>query len=108
MSRWRKIFLTAVLVLVVLIVALYAFLSLYDFNKFKPMIANAVKDATGRELTIAGDIDFELGIRPILTVEEISFQNALWSSTPDLAKIKRMEVQVAVYRCSSANLILPT
>jgi len=93
---WKKILISAFLLIVVLIVALYAFLALYDFNKFKPMIAKAVKDATGRELTITGNIEFELGIRPTLVVEDVSFQNASWSSTPDLAQVKRLEVQIAV------------
>ncbi|CAB1057803.1 hypothetical protein D1BOALGB6SA_2558 [Olavius sp. associated proteobacterium Delta 1] len=96
MARWKKVLITAALLIVVLIVALYAFLSIYDFNKFKPMIAKAVRDATGRELTIAGNIDFELGIRPTLVVEDVSLQNASWSSTPNLARVKRLEVQVAV------------
>ncbi|MBT8363940.1 MAG: AsmA family protein, partial [Deltaproteobacteria bacterium] len=96
MTRWKKILIAAALMIFVLFVALYAFLSLYDFNKFKPMIAKAVKDATGRELTIAGNIEFELGIRPTLVVETVSFQNASWSSTPNLAQVKRLEVQIAV------------
>jgi uncharacterized protein involved in outer membrane biogenesis len=96
MARWKKILITVAMVIMVLITALYAFLSLYDFNKFKPMIAKAVKDAIGRELKIAGDIDFELGIRPTLVVEDVSFQNAAWSATPDLARVKRLEVQVAL------------
>ena len=96
MARWKKILITAALLIVVLIVALYAFLALYDFNKFKPMIAKAVKDATGRELTIAGNIEFDLGLRPTLVVEDASFANASWSATPDLARVKRLEVQVAI------------
>ncbi|MBW2428322.1 MAG: AsmA family protein, partial [Deltaproteobacteria bacterium] len=96
MTRWKKILIAAALLIFVLFVALYAFLSLYDFNKFKPMIAKVVKYASGRELTIAGNIEFELGVMPTLIVEDVSFQNASWSSTPDLAKVKRVEVQVAV------------
>jgi uncharacterized protein involved in outer membrane biogenesis len=94
--RWKKIFITAALLIVVLIVGLYAFLMAFDFNKLKPMIAQAVKDATGRELTIAGNIEFEIGIRPTLIAEDVSFQNASWSSTPDLARVKKLEVQIAV------------
>ena len=94
--RWKKIFITAALLIIFLIVGLYAFLSLYDFNKFKPTIAEAVRNATGRELSIAGDIKFGLGFRPTLIVEEVRFQNASWSSTPDLAQVKRIEVQIAV------------
>jgi hypothetical protein len=93
--RWKKIFITAALLIVVLIVGLYAFLVLYDFNRLKPMIARAVKDAIGRELVIAGNIEFEIGIRPTLIVEDVSFQNASWSSTPDLARVKKLEVQIA-------------
>jgi len=95
MSRWKKILTAAVLSIVVLIVAIYAFLSLYDFNKFKPMLARTVKNATGRELTIAGNIEFDLGIRPTLIVEDVSLQNASWSSSPQLANVKRMEIQIA-------------
>ena len=76
MSRWKKILIAAAMVVAVLMAAIYTFISFYDFNKFKPMIAKTVKNATGRELTIAGDIEFELGIRPTLIVEEVSFQNA--------------------------------
>jgi uncharacterized protein involved in outer membrane biogenesis len=95
MSRWKKILTAAVLSIVVLIVAIYAFLSLYDFNKFKPMLARTVKNATGRELTIAGNIEFDLGIRPTLIVEDVRLQNASWSSSPQLANVKRMEIQIA-------------
>ena len=94
--RWKKIFITTALLMVVLIAAVYAFLAIFDFNRFKPTIARAVKDATGRELTIAGNIEFELGIRPTLIVEDVSFQNASWSSTPDLAQVKQVEVQIAI------------
>jgi uncharacterized protein involved in outer membrane biogenesis len=95
--RWKKIVIAAALVFVVLIAALYAFVEFYDFNKFKPLITRAVREATGRELNIKGDIDIDFGIRPTLVVEEVSFQNATWSARPDLARIKRLEVQMAVW-----------
>jgi len=95
--RWKKIVIAAALVFVVLILALYAFVEFYDFNKFKPLIARAVKDATGRELKIKGDIQIDFGIRPTLVVEDVSFQNAAWSARPDLGRVKRLEVQMAVW-----------
>ncbi|MFC1577915.1 AsmA family protein [Thermodesulfobacteriota bacterium] len=94
--RWKKLFIAGTLVVVVLIAAVYVIVLTLDFNRFKPQIAQLVFDATGRELTIAGNIDFEIGIRPTLIVEDASFQNASWSSTPDLARVKRMEVQIAI------------
>ena len=80
--RFKKILIAAAVFIVVLIAGIYAFLAYYDFNRLKPMITQAVKDATGRELTIAGDIDVGLSFPPTLTAEDISFQNAPWSSKP--------------------------
>jgi uncharacterized protein involved in outer membrane biogenesis len=94
--RLKKVITAAALLIVFLIVAVYAFLAFYDLNKFKPMIARAVEDATGRELIIKGAIDIDLGIRPTLIVEDVSFQNAAWGSSPSLARVKRMQVQIAV------------
>ena len=101
--RWKKILFTASLLIIALIVGIYAFLALYDFSKLKPMIARTVKDATGRELTIAGGIDFDLGIRPTLVVEDVSFQNASWSTRPSLARAKRLEIQMAVWPLIMGN-----
>ncbi|MEE4262707.1 MAG: AsmA family protein [Desulfobacteraceae bacterium] len=84
------------LVAVVLIAMVYLILLNQDFNRYKPQIAKMVHDATGRELTIAGNIGFKIGIRPTLVVEDVSFQNASWSATADLAQVKRMEVQIAI------------
>jgi uncharacterized protein involved in outer membrane biogenesis len=95
--RWKKIVIVAALIFVVLIVALYVFVEFYDFNKFKPLIAGAVKNATGRELKIKGDVDIEIGFRPTIVVEDVSFQNATWSTRPELGRVKRLEVQMAVW-----------
>jgi len=92
----RRILIGTAVFVAVLIATIYAFLSFYDFNKFKPMIAQAVKDATGRELRIAGRIEIKWGITPTLIAENLSFQNAPWGSRSNLAKIKRLEIQIAV------------
>jgi uncharacterized protein involved in outer membrane biogenesis len=94
--RWKRILLIFALIIVVLIVAVYVILSRYDFNEFKPQIAQAVMEATGRELTMEGDIKIKLGFAPGLSIENVSFQNAPWGSRPELAKIKRFETQVAL------------
>ena len=82
--RWKSILFITALVVVALIAGVYAFLSLYDFNRFKPNIERALKEATGRELTIDGNIDFEFGITPTLVVEGVSLQNPSWASRPQL------------------------
>ena len=94
--RWKWILGIAVFLVVAVIVATYAILSSYDFNDLKPQIAQMIKDSTGRELSLGGDLELEIGLIPVLVIEDVSFQNVSWGSRPELAKIRRLEVQVAV------------
>jgi len=94
--RWKWIFGITVFLIVALIVGIFAILSSYDFNDLKPQIARMVKDTTGRELSLKGDLELEIGLNPTLVIEDVSFRNASWGSRPELAKIRRLEVQVAV------------
>jgi len=94
--RWKKILIALALVVLLLIAVVYAFLSFYDFTKFKPMIAQAVKEATGRELKIGGKINFKMGLIPAVLLENISFQNASWASRSEMVTVKRIEVQMAL------------
>ncbi len=80
--------------IVSLAVAVYVILSSYNYNGLKPEITRAVKDDTGRELTLGGDISLKIGFTPALVVKDVSFQNAPWGSQPNLAKIKRFEIKV--------------
>jgi len=94
--RWKWILGIFVVVIAALVVTAYIVISTYDFNELKPMVTDAVRDATGRELTLGGDIALEVGLTPSLVVEDVTFQNAPWGSRPDLARVKRLEVQVAL------------
>ena len=86
----------AAVLIIVLIGSAYTFLALYDFNNLKPMLAQVVKDATGRELTIGGDIDIKLGLTPTLLAGGLSFQNAPWGSRPALAEVEQIGVKIAL------------
>jgi uncharacterized protein involved in outer membrane biogenesis len=70
--------------------------SSYDYNKFKPMITGIAKKYTGRKLTIASDIKVKISLSPTLQVNNVSFQNAPWSSHPEMIRANRIEVQLAL------------
>jgi len=78
--RWEWVLAIVAGLMIALFVTVYVILSGYDFNRFKPQIAQTVRDATGRELTIGGDIRLQIGLTPALVVENVSFQNAPWGS----------------------------
>ncbi len=91
-----NILLTMVVILVLMLGAGYIGLSLYDWNKLKPRIANALEDATGREVTIRGDITLELDLSPAIAVNDISVQNAEWGSRPKMMTIPHAELEIGL------------
>ncbi|MCA0450963.1 MAG: AsmA family protein [Proteobacteria bacterium] len=92
--KWIVIGLVGLIVLAVGGVAV--FLSTLDVNKYKPQIVEAAKNATGRELKLNGDIKLGLGFNPSFSVADVSFANASWGSRPEMVKVGRFEVQVAL------------
>ena len=102
--RWKWIIGIAVGLIIAVVVALYIIVSSYDFNSLKPQITRAAKEATGRELKLEGDIKLKISLRPALVVDGVKFQNAPWGSRPEMAEIKRFEVQVALLPLLSKNI----
>jgi uncharacterized protein involved in outer membrane biogenesis len=100
--KW--ILVTGAVLIVVLIVTVCAILLSYDYNDLKPQIAKAVWNATGRELTIGGDIKLKLGLIPALVLTDIKFQNAPWGTRTNLAKIRYFEIQVALLPLLKRNI----
>jgi uncharacterized protein involved in outer membrane biogenesis len=94
--RWKRVLVIFAFLVLALFITAYIIVSRYDFNSLKPEITRAAREATGRELNLAGNIHLKIGLTPALVVQGVSFQNASWGSRPEMAKIKRFEIQVAV------------
>jgi len=94
--RWKWLVGTIGSLVVALAVISYVVLVTYDFNKLKPRIVQMAREATGRELTLGGDLKVSLGFSPSISVNDVDFQNASWSSRPELAKVKHLEVKIAL------------
>ena len=94
--RWKRIAALVGLVIIALVVILYIIVTTYDFNKLKPRIVQAVRDATGRELTLGGDFKVRFGLSPSATVERVTFQNAPWGSRPEMVRVKSLQIQVSL------------
>jgi uncharacterized protein involved in outer membrane biogenesis len=104
--RWKWILAGVVGLIALVVAAVYVLLSSYQFNDLKPRIVQAAKDATGRELKLSGDIQLKVGLTPSLVVDQVSFQNAPWGSRPELATVKRIEVQVALVPLLSKKIVV--
>lgn len=94
--RVRK-FLTSVLLLLIAGLGIgIAILKSVDFNEYRDLIAQQVLKATGRQLTLAGDLNLELSLTPTLSARNIGFANASWGSRPKMVKVERFEAQLAL------------
>ena len=102
--RWKWVIGILAAVVAVVLVVVYIIAASYDYNKLKPLITQTVKDFTGRDLTMGGDIDLTIGFPPTLEVHDIAFQNSSWGSEPQMARLKKLQVQVSILPLIKGNL----
>ncbi|MBU0726123.1 MAG: AsmA family protein [Alphaproteobacteria bacterium] len=82
--------------LVAIVVALAAVVYSVDEEDIRRQIAQQVEAATGRSLTIAGDIGVGLSMTPVLTAKDVRFANADWGSRTNMASIAELRVSAAL------------
>lgn len=96
--KWTLIGLASLAGLVVLgLLAVYILLLTYDFDALKPRLAAAVRQATGRELTLGGRIRLTVSPMPRLQVEELALGNPAWCSRPRMLAARRGLVVVDLW-----------
>lgn len=101
MKKLLSILLGLLLLVVVAIGAIIAFI---NPNDFKPLIADEVKKTTGRELVIDGDISWRFWPSLGLSVEQLAFKNPQGFAEPDMLKLDKAELSVAVMPLLSDTL----
>jgi len=104
MNRWIKIFSGIVVLGIAVVVAAVAILKSMDFNKYKGQVASLVREVTGRELKIAGDLKLNISLNPSLSVENVSLANAAWGSSPDMVTVRHFAAEVSIIPLLSGTL----
>jgi len=92
--RWKWFAAIGVLIIVILIAAVYGYLNTYDYNRLKPLVARRVEDATGRKLTLGGEVNLAIGFSPALVVTQVALANVSWGSQPQMIEIEKLQVEV--------------
>ncbi len=83
-----------VVVVVVIIGGGAAYLATMDVDEYRPEIARAAQDATGRALKLEGPLSLSISLTPTVSGEGISLANASWGSRPQMLTLRRFEVQL--------------
>ncbi|NQV99074.1 MAG: AsmA family protein [Rhodospirillales bacterium] len=99
-----KIISVAFVLIIGLIVAGVAILKSIDFNDYKELIAEKAKEATGRDLAIAGDLNLEISLTPKIAVEGVSFSNAAWGSRKEMVTIRKFSAEVSLLPLLSGTI----
>ena len=95
--RWRKIAFWSVFGLLSLLVLLASWLWTADLGVFKPQIENLVREKTGREFSIDGELVIDLAGESRVIAEEVRFGNADWAGDVDMVTVARLEVLIDLW-----------
>lgn len=92
--------------IVVIVVALFAVPALIDWNGYKPQIAAAVKDATGRDLVIDGDLAISILPSVQFSAAGVKFANAAGMEPAYMATVQRVEGEVALLPLLGRTIVM--
>jgi uncharacterized protein involved in outer membrane biogenesis len=96
-SRVLRISLWSLAGLLLLVIAGGAIIALsFDPDSLKPRIVAAVRQATGRDLTLQGHVQLGLSLRPTLIVQGASFANPPGFSRPQMVTLEQLEINLAL------------
>ncbi|MGH6960945.1 MAG: AsmA family protein, partial [Dongiaceae bacterium] len=91
----KKILIGIGVLLALLVAAVLVGPSFFDWNSYKGEIAAKAREATGRDLTIDGDISLSILWTPTLSVTKVRFANVAGGSAPDMATLESLDVRLA-------------
>ena len=67
-----------------------------DLNQLVGPVLARLKAATGREITVGGNVALRMGMRPRIVANDVRIANASWGKSPYFITAKRLEMQVAL------------
>ncbi len=97
MRRFLKIVGGVLGVVVIVLIGGIVYILNIDLNDWKPEIEEAARDATGRDLTIGGPIEFNLGTDTSLKLTDIVLSNADWGSRPNMVEVDSVDIEFKLF-----------
>jgi len=96
MKLLRIALVTLLALIVIPVVAAGVLIATYDVNRLKPRIEAEAERLTGRHVTFAGDLSVKPSLVPTLSAEQVSIANIEGGSRPEMATLRRVELQIAL------------
>jgi len=110
----RKAAIAVAILIVVALAALYLAPRFYDFDRYRPLVAEWASDVLGRPVTIAGKMSLELLPSPHIALSDVHVANPPGAPVPELARIREVSAAVSFWpllrgriEVTSARLVEP-
>lgn len=89
------------------LVVVMVFVLVFDWNMLRGFVERKTYEQTGRELSIAGDLDVDLGLVPRIRVENVRFANAQWNREPAMVELEKLEFTLRLTDLLRGAVVLP-
>ena len=73
-----------------------AVLETVDFNRYRGLVAERITAATGRTMTIRGNLEIAFVPSPTLVVHDVALANVPWGTRPDMVTARRFTMELAL------------
>lgn len=103
--KWAGLTIGAVVGLLLLGIA--AGVLFFDWNWFKDAIVARASEATGRKVTIAGDIQGEFAFTPRIRIGGIRIENTPWGKATDMVEIESVDFKIALLELLRGRIEIP-
>ena len=103
----RTVFRWIGILLALLAVSVVVLLLVFDWNWLKDYAAGKASDMLGQTVTITGDINVDLALKPNVRVEGIRIDNAAWSPEPHMLQLPVLAFQIDLLELLQGRLVLP-
>jgi uncharacterized protein involved in outer membrane biogenesis len=94
--RLRRVLLVAGGTLVAAAIALVVAARSIDVKSYGALIAREVEAATGRQLTLKGDLELGFSLTPTVIANDVTLANMATGSRPEMISVRRLEVRFAL------------
>ena len=82
------------------------FLARFDPNALKPRIIAAVKQTTGRELTLNGPVGLRMSLRPTVEFRDAALANPPGFSRPQMASLEALDARIALIPLLRGEIVI--
>jgi uncharacterized protein involved in outer membrane biogenesis len=94
--HWRRYLAVALVIIVLPVIGLGVAAAVVDPNDFKPQISAAVLAATGRELTLGGELRVSASLWPTIEITDVKLANLPGGSRPDIARVEKILARLSL------------